>query len=53
MKDEAEPTTMPPAIGAWSMSLMIIVSFMRIEIIDEPITEAAMPRRRQPGPVMR
>lgn len=53
MKKEAEPTTMPPAIVAWTMSLMIKSVLMKTDMQRAPIMEAPIPKIRDTGPAVK
>jgi hypothetical protein len=49
MKNEADPTTIPPAIGAWIMSRIIISPLIKAETMKEAIMEAPMPIIKEIG----
>lgn len=51
MKKEADPTTIPPAIGAWMTSRTITLPFIIAEMINEAIMDAPMPIAIDTGPL--
>lgn len=53
MKKEAEPTTMPPAMGACMMSRMIKSVLMKTEMLIAPTMEAPIPKIIDTGPVVK
>jgi hypothetical protein len=53
MKKEAEPTTIPPAMGALTMSRMTKLPFMKIEMLKAPMIDAPIPKIMEIGPVFK
>lgn len=53
MYRDADPATIPPAIGAWMISRMIILELKNVETQIEATIEAAIPIRSDDGPVYR
>jgi len=51
VKNEADPPTIAPAMGAWTISRAINFPLSKMEITNEDIRDAPIDRTMQKGPM--